>query len=260
MSYKHRLSVRARKVVDEIRPSYRIGDSMIVETQNLSKVYHVGQEKISALRGVDFKASAGDFIVINGPSGSGKSTFLNLIACIDRPTTGEVFIESQATSHLTESRLAELRKRKIGLVFQTFNLIPVLSAYENVEYPLLLLGISAAERKRRVMMLLDEVGLKDLAKRRPDELSGGQRQRVAIARALVTEPKIVLADEPTANLDSETGKQVMAIMRRLNEDHHVAFLVVTHDPVVTQYAERTVKIRDGQLSEENHRALAHPTA
>jgi putative ABC transport system ATP-binding protein len=233
---------------------------MILETKQLSKVYQVGQEKIPALRGVNFKADAGNFIVINGPSGSGKSTFLNLIACIDRPTEGEVFIEGQATSKLTESQLAELRKRKIGLVFQSFNLIPVLSAYENVEYPLLLLGISSLERKKKVMGLLDEVGLTDLVKRRPDELSGGQRQRVAIARALVTDPKIVLADEPTANLDSETGKQVMVIMRRLNEDHKVAFLVVTHDPVVTQYAERTVRIRDGQLSEENNRAVAYSAA
>ena len=229
---------------------------MILQTQQLSKMYQVGQEKIPALRGVDFQANAGDFIVINGPSGSGKSTFLNLIACIDRPTTGEVFIEGQATSKLTESQLAELRKRKIGLVFQSFNLIPVLSAYENVEYPLLLLGVNGSERRQKVMGLLEEVGLKDLVKRRPDELSGGQRQRVAIARALVTDPKIVLADEPTANLDSETGKQVMVIMRRLNEDHKVAFLVVTHDPVVTQYAERTVKIRDGQLTEEQNHAVA----
>jgi putative ABC transport system ATP-binding protein len=220
---------------------------MILQTQDLTKVYRVGKEEVPALRGVNFELDVGDFVVINGPSGSGKTTFLNLIACIDKPTSGEVFIEGQPTSQLSEGQLAELRKRKIGLVFQTFNLIPVLSAFENVEYPLLLLGLGRAERRRRVMALLEEVGLKDLANRRPDELSGGQRQRVAIARALVTDPKLVLADEPTANLDSETGKQVMAIMRRLNEEHHVAFLVVTHDPVVTQYAQRTVKIRDGQL-------------
>ncbi len=224
---------------------------MILETRELTRVYQVGQEEIHALRGVNFRAEAGDFTVINGPSGSGKTTFLNLIGCIDRPTSGEVFIEGQATSRLSESQLANLRKRKIGLVFQTFNLIPVLSAYENVEYPLLLLGLSRSERRKRVMGLLEEVGLKEMAKRRPDELSGGQRQRVAIARALVTEPKLVLADEPSANLDSETGNQVMNIMRHLNEEHHVAFIVVTHDPVVTQYAQRIVKIRDGQLSEEN---------
>ena len=229
---------------------------MILETRELTKVYQVGQEEIHALRGVDFRAEAGDFTVINGPSGSGKTTFLNLIACIDRPTSGEVLIEGQLTQQLSESQLADLRKRKIGLVFQTFNLIPVLSAYENVEYPLLLLGLSRTERRKRAMGLLDEVGLKDLARRRPDELSGGQRQRIAIARALVTEPKIVLADEPSANLDSETGKQVMGIMRHLNQEHHVAFLVVTHDPVVTQYAQRIVKIRDGQLTEENSRGTS----
>ena len=235
---------------------------MILETRQLEKVYQVGQEEIHALRGVDFRAEAGDFTVISGPSGSGKTTFLNLIACIDRPTTGEVFLEGQPTSRLSESQLAELRKRKIGLVFQTFNLIPVLSAYENAEYPLLLLGLRRTERRKRVMGLLEEVGLKDLAKRRPDELSGGQRQRVAIARALVTEPKLVLADEPSANLDSETGKHVMGMMRRLNEEHHVAFVVVTHDPVVTQYAQRMVKIRDGQLSEENSGGTStkNPTA
>jgi putative ABC transport system ATP-binding protein len=220
---------------------------MILQTKDLTKIYRVGKEEVPALRGVNFELDVGEFVVINGPSGSGKTTFLNLIACIDKSTSGEVFIEGQPTSKLSEGQLAELRKRKIGLVFQTFNLIPVLSAFENVEYPLLLLGLSRAERRRRVMTLLEEVGLKDLANRRPDELSGGQRQRVAIARSLVTNPKLVLADEPTANLDSETGKQVMAIMRRLNEEHHVAFLVVTHDPVVTQYAQRTVKIRDGQL-------------
>lgn len=220
---------------------------MIVRTENLTKVYRVGKEEVPALRGVNFALDAGEFVVINGPSGSGKTTFLNLIACIDKPTSGEVYIDGQPTSRLSEGQLAELRKHKIGLVFQTFNLIPVLSAYENVEYPLILLGVGRKERHRRTMALLEEVGLKDLANRRPDELSGGQRQRVAIARALVTNPRLVLADEPTANLDSETGKQVMALMRRLNEEHHVAFIVVTHDPVVTQYAQRTVKIRDGQL-------------
>jgi len=232
-------------------PSAAVDKSLILETRKLTKVYHVGQENVQALRSADFQANAGDFTVINGPSGSGKTTFLNLIACIDRPTSGEVFIEGQSTSQLSERQLAELRKRKIGLIFQTFNLIPVLSAYENVEYPLLLQKMSRAERRRRAMGLLELVGLKDLVRRRPDELSGGQRQRVAIARALVTDPKIVLADEPTANLDSETGKQVMSIMRSLNSEVEVAFLVVTHDPVVTQYAQRVVKIRDGQLVEDS---------
>jgi putative ABC transport system ATP-binding protein len=219
---------------------------MILQTKDLTKVYRVGKEEVPALRGVNFELDVGEFVVINGPSGSGKTTFLNLIACIDKPTSGEVFIEGQPTSQLSEGQLAELRKRKIGLVFQTFNLIRSCRR-SRTSSTIVAVGIGRAERRRARHGLLEEVGLKDLANRRPDELSGGQRQRVAIARALVTNPKLVLADEPTANLDSETGKQVMAIMRRLNEEHHVAFLVVTHDPVVTQYAQRTVKIRDGQL-------------
>jgi putative ABC transport system ATP-binding protein len=221
----------------------------MLETVNLTKDYQVGQETVRALRGVNLAVSQGDFLVVNGPSGSGKTTLLNLIACIDAPTSGEVLIEGQAVSKLSEGRLAELRREKIGLIFQTFNLIPVLSAYENAEYPLLLLKLSRLERQRRVNALLEEVGLADMQKRRPDELSGGQRQRVAIARALVTTPKIVLADEPTANLDSDTGAQVMQIMRRLNEEHKVAFVVVTHDPVVTQYAKRMLRMRDGKLVE-----------
>jgi putative ABC transport system ATP-binding protein len=198
---------------------------------------------------VDFVARQGDFIVLNGPSGSGKTTFLNLISAIDRPTEGEVVIEGVSTATQTDKQLAGLRRSRIGLVFQTFNLIPVLSAAENVEYPLLLQHLSRGERKERVAAMLDEVGLGELMKRRPNELSGGQRQRVAIARALVTEPKMVLADEPTANLDSETGKQVMELTCKLNTEHCVVFIVVTHDPTVASYAQRRFRILDGRLSE-----------
>lgn len=219
----------------------------MLQTENLAKDYQVGKERVRALRGVNLQVLPGDFLAINGPSGSGKTTLLNLISCIDRPTAGEIFIDSQPVSRLPERQLAQLRREKIGLIFQTFNLIPVLSAYENAEYPLLLLGLPPSERRLRVCALLDEVGIKDLAHRRSEELSGGQRQRVAIARALVTHPKIVLADEPTANLDSETGQKVMEIMRQLNKEHHVAFIVVTHDPIVTQYAKRTRQMRDGHL-------------
>ena len=208
---------------------------------------------------MNFESEQGDFVVINGPSGSGKTTFLNLIAAIDRPTSGEVFIEEQATSRLSEGQLAKLRKETIGLIFQTFNLIPVLSAFENVEYPLLLQRIPRVQRRQRVAALLDEVGLADLGRRRPAELSGGQRQRVAVARALVAQPKIVLADEPTANLDTETGKRVMTLMRRLNKEHRVVFIVVTHDPVVTEYARRTVNIRDGRREDGGDNVAAAPT-
>jgi len=230
-----------------------------VETKDLTKVYRVGTQEVHALHAVNFESEQGDFVVINGPSGSGKTTFLNLIAAIDRPTSGEVFIEKQATSRLSEGQLAKLRKETIGLIFQTFNLIPVLSAFENVEYPLLLQRIPRVQRRQRVAALLDEVGLADLGRRRPAELSGGQRQRVAVARALVAQPKIVLADEPTANLDTETGKRVMTLMRRLNKEHCVVFIVVTHDPVVTEYARRTVNIRDGRLEDGGDNVAAAPT-
>jgi len=220
-----------------------------LETRSLTKTYRMGGETIYALREVDFAAGQGDFVVINGPSGSGKTTFLNLISAIDRPTSGDVFIEGRSTSEQTERQLAALRKSRIGLIFQSFNLIPVLSAAENVEYPLLIQRLPKPDRRRRVDSILNEVGLSDLGRRRPNELSGGQRQRVAIARALITQPKIVLADEPTANLDSETGSAVMDLMRGLNEEHCVTFLVVTHDPAVSDYARRQVRILDGALQE-----------
>ncbi len=220
-----------------------------LEAQSLTKTYRVGGSTVHALRDVDFTAAQGDFVVINGPSGSGKTTFLNLISAIDRPTEGDVLIEGASTAALSERQLAQLRKDKIGLIFQTFNLIPVLTAAENAEYPLLLQKLSRAERSDRVQSILAEVGLEDLARRRPNELSGGQRQRIAIARALITQPKLVLADEPTANLDSETGAQVMALMRTLNEEHCVVFIVVTHDPAVAGYARRRIRIHDGHLME-----------
>ncbi|MBU1049932.1 ABC transporter ATP-binding protein [Candidatus Bipolaricaulota bacterium] len=220
-----------------------------LEARSLTKTYQVGSSAVHALQSVNFTAMQGDFVVINGPSGSGKTTFLNLISAIDRPTQGEVLIQGVSTNTLSERQLAQLRKDKIGLIFQSFNLIPVLSAAENAEYPLLLQRLPKTERAQRVQAILSEVGLADLGKRRPNELSGGQRQRIAIARALITRPKLVLADEPTANLDSETGAQVMDLMRRLNEEHCVVLLVVTHDPEVARYARRQVRIRDGRLME-----------
>ncbi len=220
---------------------------IVLEARQVTKEYRLGRETVQALSEVDFAAGQGDFVVINGPSGSGKSTLLNLLALIDRPTRGEVWLDGDPTGPMPEGRLAELRKRKIGLVFQSFNLVPVLTAWENAEYPLLLQRIPRAQRRERLQAMFSEVGLTGLEKRRPDELSGGQRQRVAIARALISEPMLVLADEPTANLDSKTGAQVMTLLRRLNEEHCVVFLVVTHDPAVSDYAERTINIRDGKL-------------
>jgi len=230
------------------------GDSLL-ETVNLTRTYRVGGQLVHALRDVCFVANQGDFVVINGPSGSGKSTFLNLISAIDRPTSGDVFINGDAISAQSEKQLSRLRKSAIGLVFQSFNLIPVLSAAENVEYPLLLQRIERSERKRRVQKMLDEVDIADLGRRRPNELSGGQRQRVAIARALITRPKLVLADEPTANLDSETGGRVMDLMCGLNKEHCVTFIVVTHDPAVSKYAQRHIRILDGTIEERSPDAL-----
>ena len=223
---------------------------MVLETRQLKKIYEVGQEQVHALRGVDFKAAEGDFIVINGPSGSGKTTFLNMISCIDEPTSGEVYVEGQKVTGLSQVELSNIRRDKIGLMFQTFNLIPVLSAFENIEYPLLLKGVPKPERREKVMHLLNEVGLEKEANRVPDMLSGGQKQRVALARTLVNDPKIVLADEPTGNLDTKTSERVMAMIQNLNENHGVTFLVVTHDQMVNDYATRLVNIRDGELTEE----------
>jgi len=225
------------------------GGSMILETQQLTKTYDAGQEQVHALRSVDFQAEAGDFIVVNGPSGSGKTTFLNMVSLIDLPTSGDVLIEGQSISQFDSSKLADMRRDKIGLVFQAFNLIPVLSVYENIEYPMLLKGVDRKERYDKVMQLIEEVDLMKEANRRPDQLSGGQKQRVALARALVNDPVLFLADEPTGNLDTKTSERVMDIMKRLNEERKVTFIVVTHDLEVNNYANRVIHIRDGQLSE-----------
>lgn len=227
------------------------GEDGFVSTQNLTRVYEMGQEKIYGMDEVNFTVDRGDFIVISGPSGSGKSTLLNLIGCIDQPTKGEVYLDGEAISELSETDRAAVRRERIGLIFQSFNLIPVLSAYENVEYPLLLQDVSRDERQDQVEELLRAVGLEEMKDRRPGSLSGGQRQRVAIARALVGNPELVLADEPTANLDSTTGEKVMELMKELNEEFCVAFVVVTHDPLVAGYADRKIEILDGKLKEAN---------
>jgi putative ABC transport system ATP-binding protein len=228
----------------------KVFQQTLLKTENLVKDYHLGKVVVRALGGVSLEVPHGDFLVVSGPSGSGKTTLLNLIGCIAKPTSGEVFLEGKPLSGLSEGKLAELRNHKIGFIFQNFALIPVLSVYENVEYPLLLSGVSRKARRHRVMDILGEVGLAELANRRPNELSGGQHQRVSIARALVTEPKLVLADEPSANLDSKTSGQIMKLMARLNQEQKIAFIVVTHDPVVSQYARRSLQIRDGQLLNE----------
>jgi putative ABC transport system ATP-binding protein len=219
----------------------------VVEVKELTKEYYLGKTLIHALQGIDLKIQEGEFLAIAGPSGSGKTTLLNLIGCIDLPTLGSIKIDNTDISDLSSDQLAELRAAKIGFIFQSFNLIPVLSAFENVEYPLLRRKIKKNERKERVMNALKNVGLETFAKHRPDELSGGQRQRVAIARALVSEPKIILADEPTANLDHQTGTAVLEVMRGINEEQGTIFIFSTHDPKVMTLANRIVQLMDGKI-------------
>lgn len=219
----------------------------IVEAKALTKDFHLGKTLIHALKGVDLAISEKEFLAIAGPSGSGKSTLLNLIGCIDLPTSGSIKIDGIDVSGLSSDELADLRAAKIGFIFQMFNLIPVLSAFENIEYPLLRKKIKRHLRKEKVMDALKNVGLESFAMHKPDELSGGQRQRVAIARALISKPKIILADEPTANLDHKTGTDVLEVMKNINEDQGTVFIFSTHDPKVMSIASRIVQLMDGKV-------------
>jgi putative ABC transport system ATP-binding protein len=220
----------------------------IVSVQDVSKDYLLGKAVVPALRGVTLEVEDGEFLSIAGPSGSGKTTLLNLIGCVDTPTGGTVRVNGRDTATLSERSLTDLRLHTIGFIFQSFNLVQVLSVFQNVEFPLLLQGgLSRRERERRVLALLEAVGIGGHARHRPGELSGGQRQRVAVARALVTRPALVLADEPTANLDSRTGANIIDLMRDLNRREGTTFLFSTHDPKVMSHASTIVRIADGQL-------------
>jgi putative ABC transport system ATP-binding protein len=221
----------------------------LVEIHDVRKVYSLGKTEVHALRGVSFRVERGEFLSVVGPSGSGKTTLLNIVGCIDRPTAGTVLFDGQDITTYSDNDEAEVRLRRMGFVFQTFNLVPVLSVVENVEFPLILSGMPRAKRRRRAESLVEAVGLSEFAKHKPDELSGGQRQRVAIARALVNEPEMVIADEPTANLDTETGGMIIDLMRTLNQEQHVSFLFSTHNPEVTRYAQRIVRLRDGRIED-----------
>jgi putative ABC transport system ATP-binding protein len=221
---------------------------MIVRIENVTKEYALGEQTVCALRNVNLNVEDGVFLAIAGPSGSGKTTLLNLIGCIDSPTHGRVIIDGQDVSDKDPDALAPLRARSIGFIFQTFNLFPVLSAEENVEYPLLQFKeLTASERRRRVRHYLKVVGLSAFARQRPNQLSGGQRQRVAIARALVVHPKIILADEPTANLDHKTGAGILRLMRRMNRRTGTTFVFSTHDKRVIDMADRRVDLEDGEI-------------
>ena len=220
----------------------------VVELEGVRKEYLLGKTKVEALRGVDLKIEKGEFLAIAGPSGSGKSTMLNMFGCIDTPTAGVVRVDGQDISKLSNKELTRYRREKIGFIFQSFNLIPVLDVYENIEFPLLLgKTLSKKERRERVMRFIEEVGLSERIKNKPAELSGGQRQRVAIARALVSRPLIVLADEPTANLDSATGVKIVELMRKINEEDQTTFIFSTHDGHIMREARKIVRILDGRI-------------
>lgn len=219
----------------------------VVQVQGVSKDYALGEQRVQALRETSLVVEAGEFLAIAGPSGSGKSTLLNLIGCIDTPSTGHILVDGEDVAGKSPDELADLRARKIGFVFQTFNLLPVLSAAENVEYPLLQFRFDKARRRARALRYLELVGVGDYAGHRPNQLSGGQRQRVAIARALIARPAIVLADEPTANLDHNTGTSILQLMHAINREKGTTFIFSTHDPKVMQMADRVVQIEDGML-------------
>ncbi len=217
--------------------------------ENVTRTFRIGQVETQALRGVSLTIEQGEFTGLVGPSGSGKTTLLQLIGCLDQPTSGRVLINGRDVSRLNRNQRADVRRGAIGFVFQFFALIPTLTAYENIEMPLMLNGLGAPQRRERVRYLLEAVNLSERAHHRPDQLSGGEQQRVAIARALATQPALVVADEPTANLDTPNGRQVMEIMTRLNRETGVTFVFATHDPRVMSYARRVVTLRDGLVAE-----------
>ena len=222
----------------------------IVKTQALERFYHQADRAVRALDGVNLEIYRGEFTALMGTSGSGKTTLLNCIGALDQPTSGEVWVSGHALSQLNKHERAELRRDEIGFIFQSYNLLPVLTAYENAEFVLLARGTPAHQRREKVMELLDAVGLGGLENRRPTELSGGQQQRVAIARAMAGEPALILADEPTANLDSKTGADLIDLMRTLNEKRNVTFLFSTHDPQVMEAARRVIRLVDGHIDSD----------
>ena len=222
----------------------------IVTVKDVNKTYTQGKVKVQALRSVSLGIETGGFVALAGPSGSGKTTLLNIIGGLDLPDSGDVTVDGSVYSEMSQSDLAKLRLQKVGFIFQAYNLIPVLSALENVEFVMLLQGVDKKERRHRAAEILDDVGLEGMHHRRPAELSGGQQQRVAVARAIVAHPSIVLADEPTANLDSRTGDGLLKMMEAMNDTKKVTFIFSTHDDMVMEYAKRLVQLRDGGIAED----------
>jgi putative ABC transport system ATP-binding protein len=226
-------------------------EDWVVETRNIKKTYRMGEFDVEALRDVSFTIKRGEVVSIMGPSGSGKSTMMNTLGCLDRPTAGEYILDGESVGEMTDDQLASVRNRKVGFVFQSFNLLSRLSAIGNVELPLRYAGMTEG-RRERAMASLEAVGLKDRMKHRPYELSGGQQQRVAVARALVNNPAIIMADEPTGNLDSKVGKEIMSLLLNLNKDHGTTLIIVTHDPTIAEQTQRVIRLRDGLLESDGY--------
>ncbi|MCX6767365.1 MAG: ABC transporter ATP-binding protein [Candidatus Micrarchaeota archaeon] len=217
----------------------------MIELQGVKKIYHMGSVAVNALAGIDLKIMPADFVAITGPSGSGKSTLMHIVGCLDVPTEGKLLLDGQDVAALRESDLAQIRGKRIGFVFQDFNLVPALSALENVQLPLMFQGVPQAERAAKAAKLLGQMGLGERTKHLPMELSGGEQQRVAIARALATDPDVILADEPTGNLDTKTGENIMKVISALHDEGNKTVIIVTHEAVVARFAERIIRVRDG---------------
>ena len=222
----------------------------VIRTEKLEKIYQDNSVPVHALKGIDLSIKKGEFLVIAGPSGSGKTTLLNLIGALDIPTEGKVFLEEEDISQKTKNELSQLRLQKIGFVFQAYNLIPVLSALENIEFTMMLRGVAEREREQRALEAMKELGIEELSHKRPNEMSGGQQQRVAVARAIVNNPSIVLADEPTANLDTDTGANLLDLMEKMNQEREITFVFSSHDPQVIGRAKRLLNLKDGKIDGE----------